>query len=400
MPKDNLSGNHELMHKINCSLILSSLRKHPRQTRAKLAGRIGLTRSTVSSLADELIEKHFIHEVGYEPSSGGRRGILLELNPNGAAAIAVKINASSVQCALSNLVGEISWHELIPLNSTEPDYVLSIACQLIQTAIDRNHNGPAILGIGVGTTGLVSNEGEVIYSKFLNWEHVDFRKQWESQFGLPVIVDNEVSLAAFGENYYGSATRDSHFIYIEIGYGLGAGIVVDGQLYQGKNGYAGEVGYMVSSQPINGENIQPVSWQSLTNIPKLLQTVERYLEMGEHSELCADALTFDTIIEAAQHNDPVATKALIELSRNVGIGIASLINIFDIPTFIIGGELGKQYEPYLHIIQEEIQCNIIRMPPDGIHVRISTLMPDAALMGAVAQVFDDILKEPSMNVIL
>src|SRR5688572_2307266 len=159
MPKDNLSGNHELMHKINCSLILSSLRKHPRQTRAKLAGRIGLTRSTVSSLVDELIEKHFIHEVGYEPSSGGRRGILLELNPNGAAAIAVKINASSVQCALSNLVGAISWHELIPLTSTEPDYVLNIACQLIQTAIDRNHNGPAILGIGVGTTGLVSNEG-------------------------------------------------------------------------------------------------------------------------------------------------------------------------------------------------------------------------------------------------
>jgi predicted NBD/HSP70 family sugar kinase len=209
-----------------------------------------------------------------------------------------------------------------------------------------------------------------------------------------------VSLAAFGENHYGSATNDSHFIYVEIGYGLGAGIVIDGQLYQGKNGYAGEVGYMVSSQPTNGENVQPVTWQSITNIPKLLQTVQRYLETDEHSELCADALTFDKIIEAAHRNDSVATRSLIELSRNVGIGIASLINTFDIPTYIIGGELGKQYEPYLHIIQETIQCNIIRIPPDGIHIRISTLMPDAALMGAVAQVFDDILKEPSLNVIL
>lgn len=388
------------MHKINCSLILSSLRKHPLQTRAKLAKRIGLTRSTVSSLVDELIEKNFIHEVGYEPSSGGRRGILLELYPNGAAAIAVKINASSVQCALSNLVGEISWHKLIPLTSTESDYVLPVAEQLIEQAIAQHQSGSPILGIGVGSTGLVSNEGEVIYSKFMNWEHISFRKRWEKQFGLPVIVSNEVSLAAFGENHYGSATNDSHFIYIEIGYGLGAGIVIDGQLYQGKNGYAGEVGYMVSSQPTNGEATQPVTWQSLTNIPKLLQTVERYLESGENSELRPDALTFDTIIEAAHRNDSVATKALTELSRNVGIGIASLINIFDIPIFIIGGELGKEYEPYLHVIQEEIRCNIIRTPPGGIHVRISTLLPDASLMGAVAQVFDDILKEPSLNVIL
>ena len=400
MPKDNLSGNHELMHKINCSLILSSLRKHPQQTRAKLAKRIGLTRSTVSSLVDELIEENFIHEVGYEPSSGGRRGILLELKPNGAAAIAVKINASSVQSALSNLVGEISWHKLIPLSSTEPNYVLNIAEQLIQEAIEHNHDGLNILGIGVGTTGLVSNEGEVIYSKFLNWEHINFRKRWEKQFGLPVIVANEVSLAAFGENHYGSATKDSHFVYIEIGYGLGAGVVIDGQLYQGKNGYAGEVGYMVSSQPINGEKAELVTWQSLTNIPKLLQTVQRYLEYDETTELRWDTLSFDTIIAAAQHKDSVATKALTELSRNVGIGIASLINIFDIPIFIIGGELGKQYEPYLHIIHEEIHCNLIRRPPDGIHVRISTLMPDAALMGAVAQVFDDILKEPSLNVVL
>ena len=94
MSQNSLSINHGLMHKVNCSLILSSLRKHPSQTRAKLAKHTGLTRSTISNLIDELIEKNFIHEVGYEPSSGGRRGILLELNPEGGSAIAVKINAS------------------------------------------------------------------------------------------------------------------------------------------------------------------------------------------------------------------------------------------------------------------------------------------------------------------
>jgi predicted NBD/HSP70 family sugar kinase len=398
MQENYLSINHSLMHKVNCSLILSSLRKQPSQTRAKLAKRTGLTRSTISNLTDELISKNFIHEVGYEPSSGGRRGILLELNPIGGSAIAVKINTSSVQCALSNFIGEIFWHKLIPLTSTQTNFVLDTAQTLIQEAFAQNHNDVPILGIGVGTTGLVNDEGTVIYSKFLNWENVSFRQDWEKRFNVPVSVDNEVSLAAFGENHYGSAIDEGHFIFIEIGYGLGAGIVLNGQLYQGRNGYAGEVGYLMPFQSDDNAIMQSVSWQSMTNIPRLIKTVKYYLDKGETSQLSQDKLNFDSIIEAAHNQDPVATKAMIKLSRYVGLGLANLVNIFDITTFIIGGELGKQYEPYLEYVREEMQQNIVRMPPEGLQVRISTLMPDAALMGAVAQVFDDILKEPALNV--
>jgi predicted NBD/HSP70 family sugar kinase len=397
MPDILSSVNHGLMHKINCSLILSSLRKHPAQTRAKLATRTGLTRSTISNLTDELIAKNFIHEVGYEPSSGGRRGILLELNPQGGSAIAIKINASSVQCALSNFIGEISWHQLVPLSSTRADHVLSIAKNLIHEAIKQNYKNIPILGIGVGVTGLVSDDGSVIYSKFLDWENINFCKDWEKQFNLPVIVDNEVSLAAFGENHYGSGIKDSHFIFVEIGYGLGAGVVLEGQLYQGKNGYAGEIGYVMSMPADDNASTISVSWQSMTNIPRLLHLVKKAINSGDTTRLKADNLTFDTIIEAAHANDPVATQAMMTLSRSVGIGLASLVNIFDITTFIISGELGKHYEPYLEIIMEELQKYIVWKSDAGVSIRFSTLLPDATLLGAVAQVFDDIL-EPSLNV--
>ena len=86
------------------------------------------------------------------------------------------------------------------------------------------------------------------------------------------------------------------------------------------------------------------------------------------------------------------------MSKYLGMGLASLINIFDIPVYIIGGELGKEYAPYLNYVREEIQRHIVKMPPSGIDVRISNLLPDACLLGAVAQVFDEILKEPSLNV--
>lgn len=392
------SVNHHLMHKINSSLILSSLRKQPSQSRAKLAQLTGLTRSTISNLTDELIQNNFIHEVGYEESSGGRRGVLLELNPIGGSAIALKINASSVQCAFANLVGDIVWHKLVPITSTKPQFVLELAQELIEEVIALNDAKIPILGIGVGITGLISQDGAVIYSKFLDWENVEFRKEWSRRFNLPVTVDNEVSLAAFGENHYGSATNDSHFIYIEIGYGLGAGVVINGQLYQGINGYAGEVGYITFCLPSNNGSLQAVSWQSMINIPALLATVENHMQNGASSRLDANNFDFEAIIEAAHEDDAVASKAMIELSNYLGMGIANLINTFDIPLYIIGGELGKEFEPYLPYVNDEIKNYLVRYPPSGIKVRISKTQPDASLMGAVAQVFDDILKEPTLNV--
>lgn len=398
MSQNSLSINHGLMHKVNCSLILSSLRKHPSQTRAKLAKHTGLTRSTISNLIDELIEKNFIHEVGYEPSSGGRRGILLELNPEGGSAIAVKINASSVQCALSNLVGDILWHKLVPLTSTEVDAVLAIAEQLIQEAMTENSDQIDILGIAVGITGLVSADGVVVYSKNLDWKQVDLQATWEDCFKIPVTVDNDVSLAAFGENHYGRATNERHFIYVEIGYGTGAGIILDGQLYRGPTGHAGEVGYIVFNLVDADGRVQSTTWEEMTNIPRLKAVVADLIDRGMATQLQRDALSFDKIIKAAHDNDPVASQAMQQLTRNVGIGLANLVNIFDISTFVLGGELGTQYEPYLDTLNDALSQHLISAPADGVTVRISSLKPDAVLMGAIAQVFDEILREPSLNV--
>ncbi len=397
MSRKRSAVNHELMHKINKSLILSSLRKNPRQTRAKLATDTGLTRSTVSNLIDELMRKEFIHEVGFEKSTGGRRGIQLELNPDGGAAIAIKINASSVQCALASFVGEILWHELVPISSTEATYVLDTCKTLIQQAIKINANTRALVGIGVGTTGLISDSGDVIYSKFMDWHNVSFRKDWELLFNLPVSVDNEVSLAAFGENHYGNGTKDSHFMFIEIGYGLGAGIVINGQLFQGMSGFAGEIGYMTFMQCTDGISHEIRTWQDMINIPSLLSNTQRYIDAGISTSLTTENCTFDNIV-AVRDKDQAVHRAFIEMSRYLGIGLASLVNIFDVPVFMIGGELGKLYAPYLDIVHEEISKYIVHAPSGRVDVRISDLQPDASLMGAVAQVFDEILKEPSLNV--
>lgn len=339
-----------------------------------------------------------IHEVGFEESTGGRRGILLELNPDGASAIALKINASAVQCALTNLLGEVLWYDRVPLNTTQVDYVLDICEQLIDSAFEKNRGIRPVVGIGVVVTGVIGAGGRVIYSKYMNWQDVDLRTGWEKKFGVKVSVDNEVNGATIGENHYGSAIQDSNFIYIEIGHGLGGGVVIDGQLYRGSRGFAGEIGFMTILCDANDERFSAKSWQSLVNITNYMSIVRRKIFEGAFTKLDNQSLTFERLIDALHYGDEVALYGMREMCRYLGIGIANLVNIFDITIFIIGGELGKEFGAFLSHLHGEIDRHTVIKPPKGVDVRISKLVPDAALMGAVAQVFDDTLREPELIV--
>ena len=394
MTRNRPAVNHEVMHRINTALIIDTLRKQPSQTRAKLANRTGLTRSAISNLTEELLEADMIREVGYEASTGGRRGIMLALNPDGGCVIALKFNASSVQCALLNLAGGIVWHQLTPLENTDKALVLFICRQLIERAIENNSGARPLLGIGVAAPGLISADGDMIYSRFMDWRDVSFRSAWQEQYGVPVSVDNLVSMAALGESRFGSAADDSHFFYIEIGYGAGAGIVINHQLYQGRHGMAGEVGYMQACA--GGGN--PTDWQELVNIPAFLRIVERVIASGSQTSLDADNLSFGALVDAFRAGDPAACWAMGEMSRHLGAGLASLYNAFDIPVFILGGELGCEYELCLPQLRRDAEKRLVAQPPGGIDIRISRMELDAALMGAAARVFDSVLIEPSLPV--
>ncbi|MCY4464934.1 MAG: ROK family protein [Chloroflexi bacterium] len=388
--------NHQVMHQINRAVLLDIVRKQPATTRAKLSDLTGLTRSAISNLVEELMRSDMIREVGQEESTVGRRGILLALNPDGGSVIAVKFNASSVQCALVNLAGGILWHDLVPLSDTDQAHVLGICRQLIERAMLQNDGARSLLGIGVAAPGLINNNGDMIYSEFMNWRDVSFRVAWQAEYGVPVSVDNLCSLAALGESRFGSAIADSHFVYIEIGYGAGAGIVINHQIYQGKNGMAGEVGYLQTY--VDDVSSAPTDWQELVNIPNFLRIARRLIDSGCQTDLKGADLSFGALIRALRMSDPAACSALSELCRHLGMGLASLYNAFDIPVFILGGELGREYAACLQQLVRDTERFLVAQPPGGLDLRISRMQPDASLMGAAARVFDTVLIEPSLPV--
>ena len=198
--------------------------------------------------------------------------------------------------------------------------------------------------------------------------------------------------------YYGSAIQDRNFIYIEIGHGLGGGIVIDGQLYRGSRGFSGEIGFMTILCDSGNGNLSAKSWQSLVSISSYMNIARRRILDGADSKLDSQSLTLKRLIDALRCGDDVALYGMREMCKYLGIGIANLVNSFDITVFIIGGELGKEFSAFLPHLHDEIDRYTVVMPPHGIDLRISKLTPDPALMGAVAQVFDDTLREPALSV--
>lgn len=394
------------MRNINRSLILSCLRTMPPQSRANLAARTGLTRSTVSSLVDELIQANLVHETGISPSQGGRPGTLLQLNPDGGCAIGVEITVDSIMVLLTDFVAQPRWQQQLALDTTDPDVVLPQAERLIDEALTFNATTGAIppLGIGLGISGLVNpDEGVLKFSSNLGWRDIPLRARLQQRFGLPVKVGNEASIAALGESYFGAAAGTTDFIYLVISTtALGAGIFVNGKLYQGIHGYAGEAGH-VSIDPA-GPTCTCGKRGCWETVLRAACTVEPVGKRGQHGEKSStghrvpgdsSASTFQSVIDAAKAGDSQAAGAVNRVSDILAIGIANLVNLFNPQLIILGGPLGLAMGPFLPRIRTAVAEQVV-VPADSLaEIRLSQITSNACAMGAVALVLDELLREPS-----
>lgn len=362
------TANNALMRNINRSLILSTLRRYAPQSRAELAERTGLTRSTVSSLVDELTEAGLIHEIGIGPSRGGRPGTKLELNPAGGCAIGVEITRDSVVVMLTDFVARPLWHDDFELDDTDPETVIAHVEALIDAALAYNadHECMKSLGIGLGITGLVNAaEGTLTASTNLGWRDVPFRAMWQKRFRLPVHVGNEASIAALGEHYFGAAQTMTDFIYLGIGAtAIGSGMFINGELYRGIDGYGGEVGHIT------------------------LDPAGPLCTCGRHG-------CWETLLRAAINKRSAAVlSGDAQIEALLSAGIANLVNIFNPQLVVLGGGVGRALVSSLPAIREQVADQIV--VPGGSHARIdvSQITSNACALGAVALVLDDVMSEP------
>ena len=398
------TGDQALVREINLSIILNALRDQSPRSRASLASGTGLNKTTVSSLVQQLIDGHFVSEVGVEKSDeGGRPGRLLELNPAAGTIIGAEIGVDFILVLVTDFAAQVLWRqEERTVHDSGQEAILSRTLDLISAAIAHTAGAEGeVLGLGLGVPGLVDvASGTLLFGPNLGWRNVRLREQLAAAFSFPVYVDNEANMATLGENYFGVARGAKSVLYVSAGVGLGGGIVLDGRVLPGAVGFAGEVGHMTmepDGRPCNCGNHG--CWETLVSQEAVFRRVQTALAAGAVSSLPAvkgglEALTIPLVAEAARNGDRVARAALHDTAVWLGVGLANLINALNPEIIVFGGILSLASDCLLPVVAEVIRERALPWPAAATQVLTAAYGADACVMGGIATVYHQILSQP------
>lgn len=247
-----LSGKPQLNRRINASLVFSLIQEHGPLSRPDLTARTGVRLTSISDIVDSMIREGVLREIGEGKSSGGRRPVLLDINPKGRFTVGIEVAEDAVHGVVTNLAGHVEKSSSAPLASTKPAAVLARVEALIESLIEKAQlRRKQISGVGIAVPGIISkDERRVVLSTALDWENVDFRDTLERTIGHPVYLVNNAMAGALGAYFDQPRPRVHSLLYVLVGLAharqtvlasLGCGIVLDGRAYFGEGSIAGEI---------------------------------------------------------------------------------------------------------------------------------------------------------------
>ena len=271
------TGNHQLVKKINKNLVLDMIIHNAPISRADISQKSGLNKGTVSSLVTELIDEQLILESGPGKSSGGRRPVMLLFNERAGFSIGIDLGVNYILGVLTDLKGKNLVEINRKLNVRTYDEVLTFLKSIIQELMQAAPKSPyGIVGIGIGVPGLVDHDGRILTAPNFGWKNQYLKRDIENEFNIPVIIENEASAGAYGEKLYGAGNDSNHMLYVSAGIGIGVGIIINGELYSGKEGFSGEFGHTIIQ--VNGKDCPCGSsgcWELYASEKALLDEAKR-----------------------------------------------------------------------------------------------------------------------------
>jgi glucokinase len=364
--------NLEMMKKMNRSLILDTIRNQQPISRAKIAQNLQLSRSTVSSIVEDLLHKKLVVELGYGSSTkeGGRRGLELGFNPKSAYGIGIDIGGTKILVVITDLDGCMVFREKYP-TTDKIDKLIEIINQCLDKA---EMNESDIIAMGVGVPSITTKEGIVVDAPALNWSNVNLKGILQEKFAFPVFVNNDVNCAALGERWLGSAKNSDDIFFIAIGTGVGSAIIANGELIHGYDYRAGEIAYNVSEKDIE---------QGLENKMGEFGVFENKIS---GTFLSKQGYTSDELFIENMKGDRKAADIIDNFILQLSINISNVVNLLNPEIVVIGGGVSESMGGIAHRIQETID----RLTPIKTKIGLATLGGDAGGLGAIAYAFKEV----------
>jgi len=374
------TGTASLMRSINRSAILDLIRENNPIARSQIAQQLNMSLPTVMRIVDELVAEDLVHPHGGLESTGGRPRPLLEFNGQAYAVVGVDLGGTKMFGTLADLNGSVQ-HEVYIPHDDGTDDCLERLCELIQQLLDVSRPaGQRIRGIGVGVPSItLTPEGIVAWAPSLGWRDLPLKKILTERFAMPVLVENDVNLAALGEWGFGAGRGTQNMVCIAVGTGIGAGIIMGGALYGGHNQAAGEIGYMPPSVEYLGRCYD--QFGALENLASGtgIATRARQLLEKEGLPIPAEGLSAEVVFRAARGGEGWARQVVGDTVDYLSLAIASISSLLNPEMVVLGGGVARSADLLIGPILGRLQGVVPFVP----RVVASSLGRRAAAMGAI-----------------
>jgi predicted NBD/HSP70 family sugar kinase len=346
-------------------------------TRAELIEATGLSAPTVGSLITSLIRHGIVRELGAGPSRGGRRPAFMEFNARHGYVAGIDLGPTRTRLSVADLRGEPLAHRIVATpGGIGPEALLSRMAGAVR-ALMKDAEAPVekLLAVAVGCPGVVDyGRGVVGFAPNLSgWSNVAVRDTLERALEAPVVVENDVNLAVLGEHWRGAARGHDTCVFLFVGTGIGAGVLIDGELHRGHHFMAGEIAVMcMGPQYVDVDFGSRGCLETLAGLQSLAARWPRS-GRGDPARWMAD------LFDAAQKGDRAARQAVDETARLIGIAVANVGSVVDPSLIVLGGALFAQAEPLVHEVRKVVSR--ISRPP--LEIVVSALGKEAPLWGSL-----------------
>ena len=367
---------------------------------ADLAKELGTSIPKISRIVGQLLEDGYLADLGKQESGGGRRPSLYGLNPETGSFVGVEVNRDSLMVAVSNFSGRVTHLiEDIPFVLRNTEESVAALCALVQQQLAEAGVPEALIrGYGVSLTGRVNHRTGYSYSFFIG-EEKPISRLLEEGFGQPVLVENDSRAMAYGEYMNSFRGTRGDILFLNLGWGLGMGMVLDGKLYYGKSGFSGEIGHFPL---LNNNRVCQCGkvgcLETGASGSALHSIVLEKLKSGQSSLLSkayasGKDITLNDILDAVQREDVLCIESVEQVGATLGQAVAGLINIFNPDIVVIGGRLSVTEHYFMPPLRSAVNKLSLNLVNSDTVIKVARLGKSAGAVGASLLIKNQLLQE-------